>query len=196
MTVKTISSAKDNYVNEWYQYEMPEYNSTVSLPEGGTMVFYSYEKFSLIHKNIHHEQLPCYTSFGSCFTQLNVNGDTIVEVNSPYAVEEIGLKTNQASGLAVYYSTDGSSWSYKGNLGSGCSNVTFLTESEDVSPFTFHYFVKFKSCTPYPETTSLLHRNRFVFSERALFNNMQKSFQLVRTDGKKWTASNFEITIN
>jgi hypothetical protein len=196
MAIKTIGSAKDNYINDWYYYELPEYKSLVTLPVGGAMEFSSYKKFSPLHKSIHHEQLASYTSFGSYFTQLDIIGDTIIEVNSPYAIQQVELKTNQASPTQIYYSTNGSSWFYKGNLGNGNSNVTFSTESEADSPFTFHYFVKFKSSTLHQKAIRVLQRNRFVFSERTLFNNTQKSFQLVRTDGKRWTSSSFKVTIN
>lgn len=196
MAEKTIGSSRGNYVNDWYRYTDTGYSSVMVLPGHGSVVFQSNKRFSPVQEKVHRESFPVYRNVGLAYSTVIVASDTVIELKSPYAIRQVNLKTTNALPADIFYSQDGNSWAYKGSFTTATSSNVFTTEGTDGSPFTFHCLIKLKLKGEQTRSMALKIENEFVFSDRALFNNTKRSFQLIRTDGKRWTNSDFKLQLN
>lgn len=196
MAEKTIGSSIDNYVNDWYRYIDTGYCSVMIMPEKGSVVLHSIQNFSPVQEKVHLESFPVYRNVGLAYSSLVIGSDTVIELKSPYAIRQVALESSDALPADIFYSHDGNYWEYRGSFTNTTASSVFATEGVDGSPFTFHCFVKLKLKGEQRASMALNIESEFVFSDRALFNNTEKAFQLIRTDGKRWATSDFKLELN
>jgi hypothetical protein len=200
---RIYTTQKNNTVSDIYKDIPYDYNSALTLKSGDEIRFeiskvQDYEKtshFFTTHSVSEFRRKGTLIRNSFLESVINSKDEAIIHESLPYAVKGITVKNNwnQTKGYAnvsVYYSPNGEVWHFKGVLGNGFSEVTFVPFISSSESITFSYYLKFKSADEelskkYLKSISV--ENDFLFSDK-IFLNGTNSFRIQKTE-----SSNFPV---
>lgn len=180
-------TTQDNYVNDWFGEVELDYNNTLTLNVGDVLQIHSERQ---IGRHILSNMLDKYAVVdtrhrASLKRMVKVNAQSYVHSEqSPYAITQVSVSDTSAGSkpYAVYYSVDSATWIFKGLIGGGSRNVSFVPTDANGEGVVFNYYIKFAAENGEQCRTSFIINNAVLFSEKILANG--SGFRLVPTGGK------------
>lgn len=178
------SSTANNKVNDWFGDIDLDYKNVLTLRKGDEIDFNIQQlgiggKVKLL---LGKHMIANVQQYGALKRNVVIKGDDVYAEHSPYAISKVEVTSAFSEGqVAVYYSSDSSTWQFKGILNSGISNVTFTPNNIYGQAITFDYYLKLIPLSEHGESAISIS-NSILFSEK-VFTQDKSGFKVVPLSG-------------
>lgn len=192
---KTICTSGNNYVDTIHKLIDAHYQSDVLLGVNDKITYRAATTTGLREFLINSYSSTFYVNRGELNKEVRFKSNSPITIELPYAQTGVNISfVHQFSGN-VFYSPDSVRWFFRGRVNGSKASICFPTIGNQGEPFTFKYYLKFISDEKDDKVFEARVKSRFVFSDRALFNNPSKSFKIVLTSNAELNQLGTKIQV-
>ncbi len=194
---RVYGTTENNHVNEWFGQVELNYVNRLTLNPGDALTVHSERQ---IGAHVLRRMLDKYAVIdtrrtASLIRLINVQSNNYKHSeHSPYAIKQIEIKdtAGNSGAMAVYYSCDSATWVFKGMIGAGSKNVTFVPIDANGEALVFNYYLKFVAENNGANKAKFVLDNSILFSEKVLANGL--GFKVVPLHGNGKLSLQVEAT--